>query len=158
MGHIVNLVWQYTMIMYIKAEKTDMSLKCGNHLIYFPYLPGPRPHFTTFQVWKIWILIVMTLQDMCAAWTMFYHKKPTSHTRMTACASYPDSCVAHNTKYTRQSRINFLRTLRHYTQMVNITHPGIPHGEAQRIFNRHRFQHDWSRPLPNQQRSRNKWK
>jgi len=33
-----NRVWQWTTIMYVKAENMYMGQKCGNHLVYFPSL------------------------------------------------------------------------------------------------------------------------
>jgi len=31
-------VWQWTMIMYVKVENMYTGQKCGNHLVYFPWL------------------------------------------------------------------------------------------------------------------------
>jgi len=33
-----NWVWQWTVLMYVKAENMYTGQKCGNHLVYFPWL------------------------------------------------------------------------------------------------------------------------
>jgi len=33
-----NRVWRWTMITYVNAKNTYMGQKCGNHLVYFPWL------------------------------------------------------------------------------------------------------------------------
>jgi len=61
-----NRVWQWTMIMFVKAENMYTGQKCSNHLVYFHNFPGSRPNFMTFQAWKILILNSMTFQDLYA--------------------------------------------------------------------------------------------
>jgi len=60
-----NRVWQWRMIMYVKAKNTYMGQKCCNHLVDFP---GPRHNSMTFQAWKIWILNSMTFHNLYAPW------------------------------------------------------------------------------------------
>jgi len=61
-----NRVWQWTTIMYVKAENMYTGQKCGNNLVYFAWLfmfPGSTPNCMTFQAWKIWILNSMMFRD-----------------------------------------------------------------------------------------------
>jgi len=56
-----NGVWQWTMITYVKAENMYMGKKCGNHLVYFPWLSRRG---------KFWILNSMTFWDLYTPWLL----------------------------------------------------------------------------------------
>jgi len=65
----VNLVWQWTVKMYVKVENMHLGLKCCSNICFsFDDFAGPRPDCMTFLALKICILNYVTFhfQDLYA--------------------------------------------------------------------------------------------